>query len=225
MEIIDDMTVVVRTTASGARPFDYFRAFGPQYLQEDVFEEVAPLMQSAIDGYNVCIMAYGQTGSGKTFTIYGEPAQRGLVSRCVEELFRLLTDGDSTETSRFSVRCSMVELYLDQFRDLLSEEALVNAPVPRGTGVGVTPRHKLEVKSNGMLSCLHACLLCALSFLLAHFVAMQFRFLRAQCLCQVRQLCHRGARHAGTRQPPSPSALDQRQRSLVTLAHHLHHLP
>lgn len=37
-----------------------------------VFEDTKHLVQSAVDGYNVCIFAYGQTGSGKTFTIYGE---------------------------------------------------------------------------------------------------------------------------------------------------------
>ena len=36
-----------------------------------VFEDTRHLVQSAVDGYNVCIFAYGQTGSGKTFTIYG----------------------------------------------------------------------------------------------------------------------------------------------------------
>jgi kinesin family protein C2/C3 len=36
-----------------------------------VFEEVAPLVQSCADGYNVCIFAYGQTGSGKTHTMLG----------------------------------------------------------------------------------------------------------------------------------------------------------
>ena len=36
-----------------------------------VFEDTKHLVQSAVDGFNVCIFAYGQTGSGKTFTIYG----------------------------------------------------------------------------------------------------------------------------------------------------------
>ena len=31
--------------------------------QFDVFGEVRPLVQSALDGYNVSIFAYGQTGA------------------------------------------------------------------------------------------------------------------------------------------------------------------
>jgi Cdc6-like AAA superfamily ATPase len=38
---------------------------------EDVFLEVKPILRSALDGHNVCILAYGQTGTGKTYTMVG----------------------------------------------------------------------------------------------------------------------------------------------------------
>lgn len=35
----------------------------------ELFRDVQPLVQSALDGYNVSIFAYGQTNSGKTHTM------------------------------------------------------------------------------------------------------------------------------------------------------------
>ena len=54
-----------------------------------MFADTKHLIQSAIDGYNVCIFAYGQTGSGKTFTIYGNESDPGLTPRGITELFKV----------------------------------------------------------------------------------------------------------------------------------------
>ncbi|XP_058069512.1 kinesin-like protein KIN-14I isoform X2 [Magnolia sinica] len=95
----------------------YDRVFDGAASQEDVFEDTKYLVQSAVDGYNVCIFAYGQTGSGKTFTIYGSESNPGLTPRATAELFRIVRHDSNKFT--FSLKAYMVEIYQDTLVDLL----------------------------------------------------------------------------------------------------------
>ena len=114
------------------REFNFDAVFTGDTTQEKVFADTKHLIQSAVDGYNVCIFAYGQTGSGKTFTIYGNEELPGLTPRGVSELFKIL-DRQSGKTSS-KVEVSMLELYVDDLQDLLSEDK--------------KPKSKLEIKKD-----------------------------------------------------------------------------
>ena len=50
--------------------FGFDNVFTPKDNQEDVWQATQPLVQSAIDGWNVTLFAYGQTGSGKTYVLF-----------------------------------------------------------------------------------------------------------------------------------------------------------
>lgn len=52
------------------------------------------MIQSAVDGYNVCIFAYGQTGSGKTFTMIGDKGQNfpGIAPRAFRKIFEVIEE-------------------------------------------------------------------------------------------------------------------------------------
>lgn len=45
------------------REYGFDAVFGPNASQDAVFEDTRHLVQSALDGFNVCIFAYGQTGA------------------------------------------------------------------------------------------------------------------------------------------------------------------
>ncbi|KAL5063528.1 hypothetical protein RYX36_025265 [Vicia faba] len=114
---VDEFTVEFLWKDDKPKQYIYDRVFGGDATQETVFEDTRYLVQSAVDGFNVCIFAYGQTGSGKTFTIYGSEDNPGLTPRAISELFRILRrDGNKYS---FSLKAYMVELYQDTLLDLL----------------------------------------------------------------------------------------------------------
>ncbi|XP_065856128.1 kinesin-like protein KIN-14E isoform X2 [Euphorbia lathyris] len=113
----DEFTVEHPWKDDKAKQHIYDRVFDGNSTQDEVFEDTRYLVQSAMDGYNVCIFAYGQTGSGKTFTIYGGQDNPGLTPRATSELFKIIRR-DSKKFS-FSLKAYMVELYQDTLVDLL----------------------------------------------------------------------------------------------------------
>ena len=98
--------------------FSFNQVFPPGSGQDEVFEEISMLVQSALDGYPVCIFAYGETGSGKTFTMgggpRGDPQMEGLIPWALRHLFSV-----AQELSGQGWTYSFVASYLDLQRDCL----------------------------------------------------------------------------------------------------------
>ncbi|KAF5764033.1 putative minus-end-directed kinesin ATPase [Helianthus annuus] len=124
VEFPDDFTIRVNTgddtVSNPKKDYEFDRVYGPHIGQAEVFTDVQPFVQSALDGHNVSIFAYGQTCSGKTHTMEGSSHDRGLYVRCFEELFDV-SNSDTTSTSRFNFFVTVVELHNEQTHDLLSE--------------------------------------------------------------------------------------------------------
>ncbi|KAI8479893.1 Kinesin-like protein kifc1 [Branchiostoma belcheri] len=115
-----------KRTESQKIEFSFDRVFAPSSSQGEVFEEISQLVQSALDGYKVCIFAYGQTGSGKTHTMEGNleqgPEQRGMIPRAVEQVFRTAERlrGKGWE---YKISASFLEIYNESLRDLLDSKS------------------------------------------------------------------------------------------------------
>ncbi|EFJ44457.1 kinesin-like protein, partial [Volvox carteri f. nagariensis] len=98
--------------------FAFDRVFSPGTTQENVFDELSELVQSALDGHKVCIFAYGQTGSGKTFTMLGSRDHPGVIPRAMQQIFQ---SGQklAAQDWQFKMQASMLEIYNEEIRDLL----------------------------------------------------------------------------------------------------------
>lgn len=48
---------------------------------------IEPVVDAVVKGYNGTVFAYGQTGSGKTHTMSGAGSEKGVIPRAVEQIF------------------------------------------------------------------------------------------------------------------------------------------
>ncbi|KXJ23708.1 kinesin-like protein KIN-14S [Exaiptasia diaphana] len=137
-------------TPSGERTFAFDRVFSPTTTQEKVFEDTLPLITSCVDGYNVCIMAYGQTGSGKTYTMMGPDANPGVNVRSVQELLKLCKQRENVE---YTLTVSMLEVYNESLRDLLSDSSTSQLNIiMKGKVVVVTDLTEVQVNSEDSIT-------------------------------------------------------------------------
>ncbi len=103
------------TTKKHAFAFD--RVFAPAAPNAAVFDEISQLVQSALDGYNVCIFCYGQTGSGKTHTM---SAADGMIPRAVNQIYDTAR-GLQEKGWTYSMEGNFVEVYNEAINDLLGK--------------------------------------------------------------------------------------------------------
>ena len=80
-----------------------------------------PIIDSVLEGFNGTIFAYGQTSSGKTHTMQGPDIEdiemQGIIPRMVRTVFNQIET--ASEAIEFTVKVSMVEIYMEKIRDLI----------------------------------------------------------------------------------------------------------
>ena len=134
--------------------FSFDAVFGPSTKQSEIFEEVNQLIQSALDGYHVCLFSYGQTGSGihllfiinshcfffqiaffallllgKTHTMQGSVSgeERGIIPRAIESVLSSANNMTANGGWEYSLECSFLEIYNETIRDLLAKSQSTEA--------------------------------------------------------------------------------------------------
>eukprot|EP00924_Labyrinthula_sp_SR-Ha-C_P011460 snap_masked-scaffold_46-processed-gene-1.70-mRNA-1 protein AED:0.42 eAED:0.42 QI:0/-1/0/1/-1/1/1/0/921 len=102
--------------------FKFNHVFNQKSTQTEVFDEVASFIQSALDGYNVCLFSYGQTGSGKTFTMTGDKRSEeyaGIIPRSTEHIMKYKQQLEKMGWS-FRLQATFLEIYNENIQDLLA---------------------------------------------------------------------------------------------------------
>ncbi|KAK4184481.1 putative kinesin-like protein bimC [Podospora australis] len=140
-EVKENSAVVVSTEATRGKivelsmgpnavsnkTYNFDRVFSQAADQTMVFEDVVkPILDEMLAGYNCTIFAYGQTGTGKTYTMSGDLTETmgmlsdnaGIIPRVLQALFAKL----ELDEKDHCVRCSFIELYNEELRDLLAAD-------------------------------------------------------------------------------------------------------
>ncbi|KAH5381322.1 hypothetical protein HBI33_145480 [Parastagonospora nodorum] len=115
------------------KQYQFDKVFSPAADQNMIFDEVvSPILDEVLNGFNCTIFAYGQTGTGKTYTMTGDisdilppPDAAGIIPRVLHALFDRL---EAAETES-SVKCSFIELYNEELRDLFSTDDTVKLKI------------------------------------------------------------------------------------------------
>ncbi|KAI6085804.1 kinesin-domain-containing protein [Hypoxylon rubiginosum] len=114
-------------SALSNKTYNFDRVFSQAADQSMLYDDVVkPILEEMLGGYNCTIFAYGQTGTGKTYTMSGDmnatlgilPDAAGIIPRVLHNLFNKL---EMEDTESF-VKCSFIELYNEELRDLISLE-------------------------------------------------------------------------------------------------------
>lgn len=119
--------------------FTFDKVFPPSATQQEVFEDLAELVQSALDGYNICVFAYGQTGAGKTYTMQGEntPNNLGMIPRSIELIFSRIARMELSGW-KYKVSASFLEIYNENIHDLLNPGSNERYDIYYNEGKGTT---------------------------------------------------------------------------------------
>jgi hypothetical protein len=115
---------VTKEDNSDSKSFQFDFVYPPGTPQRLVYDDIGyPLVESVFEGYNGTIFAYGQTGCGKTFTMMGDynnPELRGIIPNAFSHIFSYINNEGGSR--KFLVRCSFIEIYNEEIRDLLGKD-------------------------------------------------------------------------------------------------------
>ncbi|KAG5679739.1 hypothetical protein PVAND_009283 [Polypedilum vanderplanki] len=100
------------------RPYIFDKIFFSKSSQDEIYKSVEHNhIENFIKGYNSGIFAQGASGAGKSCLIFGLNNSKGLISQCLDEIFKRL----DFESCKNCVSVQIIEIYNDKVYDLLGD--------------------------------------------------------------------------------------------------------
>jgi centromeric protein E len=149
---------------SGRTVFTFDKVFEDNDTTEYVYSFAGKeLVQSCVEGRNGSIFAYGQTSSGKTHTMQGDGSIRdgmikekpGIIHLVAKDLFQ---EAELVKDRDFVFNVSVIEVYNEEVRDLLSKAKDNRLGIREDTALGVfVNATRVEASSvKKLIACLSA---------------------------------------------------------------------
>lgn len=134
VKVVDDKNVILedpqitaaddylRLNKSKERKYGFDEAFDEAACTQQVYERTSKLLiPGVLQGFNATVFAYGATGAGKTHTMLGNPSTPGIMVLTLQDLFHEVAT--QKDDRLFEVKCSFLEVYNENVRDLLRPDA------------------------------------------------------------------------------------------------------
>lgn len=135
------------------KQFVFDNAYDGNSSNETIYGDICySLVESVLEGYNSTIFAYGQTGCGKSHTMQGPVLSKlvdgheidpkilhssknnGIISNSFEHLFEAIS---VSNTIRYLVVVSYLEIYNENIRDLLNNDTHNNLKLKENPSEGI----------------------------------------------------------------------------------------
>ncbi|CBZ50291.1 hypothetical protein NCLIV_007650 [Neospora caninum Liverpool] len=138
---------VLRLKRSREKRYAFDYAFDEHTDQQSVYESTTKfLTDGVLQGYNATAFAYGATGAGKTHTMLGSYQQPGVMVYTLRDLFTRIEK--QTENKDFLVKCSFLEIYNENVRDLLDiRNETCEVREDPGKGISIAGISETEVRT------------------------------------------------------------------------------
>lgn len=159
------------------KEFTFDHVFGPECTQQEVYEQIVPLLASYMNGDTVCILAYGQPGSEQPAALIKPednpkvnhlPATAGLLPRALQHVFDVMATRQLTYQDSFRLKMGRIDP--EQLLDLMctgsfkpATELTAHAVTTYGQVHAVLHRHLTALEIDGTRKPSHALLILELS--------------------------------------------------------------